>query len=99
MQKRHNANNGDLNKEIIGLQQEMDKDLEEENLKWKQRAKRRWLREGDRNTKFYHICAHQMRNANTIKRIVDEEGFEVTTQGEINFQFQRFYKDLFTTSQ
>lgn len=77
----------------------MDKYLQEENLRWKQRAKQRWLRERDGNTKFYHTCENHRRKVNTIKRIIDEEGLEATTQEEINFQFHRFYKYLFTTSQ
>ncbi|XP_042954649.1 uncharacterized protein LOC122291063 [Carya illinoinensis] len=36
------------------LQVDLNLLLNQEDIKWKQRAKRHWLVEGDRNTKFYH---------------------------------------------
>ncbi|XP_040996131.1 uncharacterized protein LOC121242293 [Juglans microcarpa x Juglans regia] len=47
------ANIGNLTEEIRAKKQELDKLLEEEDKKWRQRAKQKWLREGDRNTKFF----------------------------------------------
>lgn len=32
--------------------------LDQENLRWKQRGKRHWLKDEDRNTKFFHTCAN-----------------------------------------
>ena len=39
---------------MLRLQNEIEQSLEEEDLKWKQRAKQHWLKMGDQNTKFYH---------------------------------------------
>lgn len=36
------------------------------HLKWKQRSKIQWFQQGDRNTKFYHLCASQRRMRNKI---------------------------------
>ena len=41
------------------LQVEINDLLEQEELKWKQCAKEDWLRNGDRNTRYYHACASQ----------------------------------------
>jgi hypothetical protein len=43
----------------VGLNKELYDLLEQEDLKWKQRAKENWLRFGDRNTKYIHACATQ----------------------------------------
>ena len=40
--------------EVKTIQQELKFILEKEDTKWKQRAKANWLRNEDRNTKFYH---------------------------------------------
>jgi hypothetical protein len=39
--------------EIKELQQEIDFLLEQEDIRWKQRAKQNWYRNGDRNTPFF----------------------------------------------
>jgi oligoendopeptidase F len=44
--------------------------LEEEDLKWRQRAKENWLKLGDRNTKFFHACANQRSRSNMISQVV-----------------------------
>ena len=46
--------------------------LEQEEIRWKQRAKIDWLQYGDKNTKFFHACANQRRKApNYIRMICD----------------------------
>jgi hypothetical protein len=42
--------------EIKGLQAEISELFEQEELMWRQRAKMHWLKEGDKNTHFFHEC-------------------------------------------
>ncbi|KAF5470361.1 hypothetical protein F2P56_010880 [Juglans regia] len=67
-------NTGALNEDIKVLQQEVERILELEDLKWKQRAKQKWLKDGNRNSSFFHKCATQRKQSNAIKKLFDEIG-------------------------
>ncbi len=43
----------------------------QEEIKWRQRSRVQWLREGDANTKFFHLKANCRRNKNLISHLVD----------------------------
>jgi hypothetical protein len=48
--------------------------LIQEEAYWKQRAKMHWLKEGDLNTKFFHISATARRRRKNVSMHVNEEG-------------------------
>jgi hypothetical protein len=66
---------GDQKEEENTLQDEMYFMLEQEDLKWSQRAKEDWLKYRDRNTKFFHACATQRNRRKQISKIVDKEKY------------------------
>ena len=45
---------GVLSNEINSLKREINNLLDDEELYWGQWAKEHWLKEGDKNTKFFH---------------------------------------------
>ena len=56
----------DVSLEINRLRGEINDLLDDEEFYWGQWAKAHWLKEGDRNTKFFHAQASEMRKQNTI---------------------------------
>ncbi|KAK7245643.1 hypothetical protein RIF29_40491 [Crotalaria pallida] len=62
----------------------------------KQKAKLKWLQEGDQNSKFFHQAIRQRTYKNRILSIKDELGNQITGQDEILGAFVDFYKKLFT---
>jgi hypothetical protein len=70
--------------------------LDQENLKWKQRAKADWLQGGDRNTKYYHACANYRKKSNQIFSIVDELGVLRDSDAAVKEAFVNYFSDLFT---
>lgn len=83
--------------EIRGLQNEIALILDQEDLKWRQRAKQAWLSKGDRNTAYFHKWANQRRKSNRINHIKDEEGCEWRSKNEVNGAFVNYFQKLFTT--
>jgi len=64
-------------------------------LYWCQRAQTHWLKNGDRNTKFYHAFASERRRRNRIKKLVRDGGGTVEDEQGIHNLITNFYKDLF----
>ncbi|XP_042974677.1 uncharacterized protein LOC122306311 [Carya illinoinensis] len=63
--KWEQQNEGPHNVAIIkDLQKKFGLILEQEDLKWRQRAKQLWHQMGDKNTKYFHACATQRRKRN-----------------------------------
>ena len=52
---------GVLSYEINSLKREINSLLDDEEFYWGQWAKEHWLKEGDKNTKFFHAQASERR--------------------------------------
>ncbi|WOK96927.1 hypothetical protein Cni_G05635 [Canna indica] len=52
----------------------LDKLYHTEDLYWRQRAKKRWFKEGDRNTRYFHQCASNRKRANWINHLQTDLG-------------------------
>lgn len=58
-------------KEIIRIKNKINSMLMNEEIYWKQRSRIDWLREGDKNTKFFRFKASAGRRKNKIWGIED----------------------------
>ena len=75
--------------------EELEKTLLLEEISWRQKSHSLWLREGDKNTRFFHRIANSHRRHNTIERIaVNGEVF--TDPADINLKIVEFYQNLFS---
>lgn len=83
--------------EIRKLNGEIEVLLEQEDLRWKQRAKQNWYKSGDRNTQFFHAWANQRRRINIIQKIRDIDGCEWQHPSEVPQAFLHYYQELFTS--
>lgn len=66
-----------------------------EEIYWKQRSRVRWLREGDRNSKFFHQTTLDRRMRNKIVQIRDSEGAWLEEEVSIMEEVHAFYSRLF----
>ncbi|OMO64558.1 hypothetical protein CCACVL1_21676 [Corchorus capsularis] len=65
---------------------------------WRQRAKQLWIKEGDRNTSFFHKFASNRKAENSVLRIQGLDGIWKTDQEEIEGIFVAYFEKLFTSS-
>ncbi|KAL9680028.1 hypothetical protein QQ045_017901 [Rhodiola kirilowii] len=63
--------------------EEIDEWLYKQELYWKQRSRIDWLKEGDRNTRFFHLRASQRRTSNRIREIQGCRGEIITDEETI----------------
>jgi hypothetical protein len=64
----------DQEEELERLRFRMDEILYREEMMWLQRSRVAWLKEGDRNTKFFHMKAATRMKKNKITRLRKEDG-------------------------
>jgi hypothetical protein len=72
--------------------------LQLEEVIWRQRSRAVWLKDGDRNTKFFFAKAAQRKKVNEIKKLKDQN--VIWRHGEENVErvLIDYYSDLFSTS-
>ena len=62
---------------------------------WKQLSRCKVIREGDRNTKYFHLSATMRRNRNRIDKLLIQ-GVEVSDEGRIKSSILEYFKDLYS---
>ena len=77
------------------LKDEFQCKAREEEIKWRQRSRALWLKEGDMNIKFFHSFAFHMNRTNRISTLLDGNR-RLESKEEISGHVVDFYTDLFT---
>ena len=81
----------------------MRKDLNEllysEEIYWNQRSRVQWLKEGDRNTKFFHFRASKRKKKNSILGLWDDNGNWHDTNDNIAEVAVQYFRNIYTSSQ
>lgn len=83
--KREHDHKGPHNATCIKTLQERLADCSS-NKTWngnKEKKKKNWYQLRDKNTKFVHVCASQIRKKNWIEKITNSQGRTMTDQQEI----------------
>jgi hypothetical protein len=84
--------------EFEQLRREVNSLLEQNEVHLRQRAKTDWLKQGDRNSKFFHACINQRRRANGIHSIADELGRVFSNPKGVENAFLSYFQGLFSSS-
>ena len=89
---------GEVGDQLCSLKKEINDLLGKEEIMWRQRSRVQWLREGDRNTKFFHAQANQRKRRNGILGINDQTGVWVSNQRAIARVAVDYFQSIFTSS-
>ncbi|XP_042962749.1 uncharacterized protein LOC122297028 [Carya illinoinensis] len=76
--------------------EEVQKWLERDELMWKQRSRVQWLKEGDRNSRFFHHKANARRKKNGFHQLQDECG-NWKRGDQMGVLVVDFFKNLFSS--
>ncbi|KAL9671576.1 hypothetical protein QQ045_009146 [Rhodiola kirilowii] len=76
----------------------IDEWLLREEVMWKQRSRADWLKEGDLNTRYFHLRASQRMKMNRIMKIQNSEGEWMTNEFDIVATVTEYFRHLFSSS-
>lgn len=82
----------------LALQVELDMWLQRIETFWKQKAKDKWLMDGDSNTRYFHLTTIINARHNRIISIKNMNNLVFYDRNSIGNCFVNFYKTLFTSS-
>lgn len=77
-----------------GIKISLKKKALREEIQWKQRSRLRWLKEGDKNTKFIHHMASARRRKNYIHPL-QVDGERIDNRSDICEEVVLFYQKLY----
>jgi len=80
---------------ILHTKRDLDEVLYREEMMWLQRSRIAWLKEGDRNTKYFHRKALWRARKNHIKKLKREDGSWSTDQKEMQGMATSYFEHLF----
>jgi hypothetical protein len=79
----------------LNVQTELERTMLLDKVSWRQKSQIQWLKEGDKNTKFFHRTANANRRNNCIESMTHGE-LKWETQDEIHEGIMDFYQDLYS---
>ncbi|XP_074314685.1 uncharacterized protein LOC141649916 [Silene latifolia] len=65
---------------------------------WRQRSRALWLKDGDKNTKFFHTRASERKRKNHIAKLVDDDGRVREGDDQVAHVANLYFQELFSSS-
>ncbi|KAL0799496.1 hypothetical protein Bca101_054671 [Brassica carinata] len=83
---------------IDAINQELRRAYLAEEQFWQQRSRIQWLKNGDRNTGFFHAATRTRRTINLIPVLEDDHGGVVYEEQDITRVISEYFNRIFTTN-
>ncbi|XP_020258398.1 uncharacterized protein LOC109834794 [Asparagus officinalis] len=106
MAQIHSLNISKEARNLSSLESQLRSDLKDqvlslanaEEIKWKQRSRVQWLKEGDNNSAFFHKVASFHHRKNFIPHLIINDSF-ISLDSDITQSFLSFFSNLFSKPQ
>nr|XP_027090307.1 uncharacterized protein LOC113711341 [Coffea arabica] len=82
---------------IIGLKRKLAEAYKREEVYWSQKARIKWLQEGDNNTSFFHASVMSRRKQNRINGLKMRSGEWCRNEEEVREEIVDYFQQLFTS--
>ena len=72
-------------------QMQLDERYAQEEILWRQKSRIQWLKEGEKNTTFFHRTMVQCRNNNRIFKLHNTQGESLHTKKQIQEELIHYF--------
>ncbi|KAK4264615.1 hypothetical protein QN277_025768 [Acacia crassicarpa] len=79
----------------LNLQEDLERLLKLEEIKWFQKSRGEWITKGDRNTKYYHLKAKMRNGRNKIVMLKDDLGNWIDDEEDLKALVINHFKSLY----
>nr|DAD29125.1 TPA_asm: hypothetical protein HUJ06_030593 [Nelumbo nucifera] len=76
----------------------LESEMNQEEILWQQKSRIQWLKDGDRNTLFFHQTTINKCRSNRIYKLMDSEGNWLSTPQEIEHHVINFYASIYQST-
>ncbi|XP_071925834.1 uncharacterized protein [Coffea arabica] len=97
LEKTRNAGLANKKEKCQDLKRQLANAYKEEEAFWSQKSRISWLREGGKNTKYFHSFVKGRRVSNRLNRLQREDGSWTANEEEVVTELSEYFKDLFTS--
>ena len=92
--EQEGALSSDLAAQRVVRKGELEEIIMREEIHWRQKAKVKWVKDGDCNSKLFHKVANGRRNRNFIKLLENESGLVLDNSESITEEILLYFKKL-----
>lgn len=83
---------------IREMEVELKRAIRNEEIYWQMKSRVQWLREGDKNTRFFHAQTVKIKKRNAIRGLEEEDGMWSTNRQRIQDVYVRYFHTLFSSN-
>jgi hypothetical protein len=90
----HHGSTDSLQAEEELLKKQLEERQHQEEILWRQKSRVQWLKEGEKNTKFFHRSMIQRRHINHITKLENDQGQILMEHEAMEDKLVNYYSNL-----